>query len=112
MKGLIYPLLGLIVIVSITLLVWYTVTATRARREKQAIRSAKWESYAAPGADGTIEVGIHRVARWGRHHVKVIQGPERMARVAGSDLLSDELIDAQSRAELRAGSLNSVSTGS
>lgn len=104
MRGLLYPLLGLLAVAVILTLGYLTARAIRELRRRSAKRCARWETHLSPGGDGTVSVAVRRVARWGNQ--EEVLGVEEIARVRVDDPTSPDLLDAQAQAELRAVSYN------
>lgn len=99
MRGLIYPLTGLLVLAVFMGICYVAVFLAGAWHERRAIRNARWEQYSEVLDDGLIEVGVRRVARWGRH--------ERiLKRVTPVKVRDDERSEAEFQAEMRAASYN------
>lgn len=105
MKGLIYPLVGVLVLVSLIIIGWYVFFVFYRIRDRRAVRSARWETFTTPCGDGTVKVGVRLVARHG-HHEETIWS-ETVSENVRPDLGSTELATAQEEAELRAFTYNS-----
>ncbi len=104
MRGLIYPLVGLLVVLVVVAVVLSVAAAMAKKRRKHAIRKARWEAHTSIVGDGMATVGVRRVARWGRHFEVVLRSEE----IATVHVDSDDLLEAQGQAVMRAGSYNSI----
>lgn len=105
-KSLLYPVLAVLVVIVLVCVIGVIVEVVASRRKRRAVRSARWESYARPAGDGSVQVGVRLVARWGRHE-KILRS-ERMTRVRVDDWLGTELVEARSDADMRAASYNAI----
>lgn len=108
MKGLIYPLIGVAVIVLVTLVAAALISALNDHRRRHAIATARWEPFTEINADGQVTIGVAHIARWGRRS-------ETLARSKRTETFDAEdvtgRIEAFVRAESRADTYNSIGAG-
>lgn len=106
MKGLVYPLVGLVICGLLAILIIGLAIRVSDWRERRAIRRARWRAFGDVEDGGTVVVyGIKLVARWGRN-TKTLRVDRCMERVPIEDLVARA--EARGRAELRADDYNSV----
>lgn len=104
-KGLIYPLAGIAVVVIFVFIIAVVLTTISDARKARALHHAKWEPFVDVKGDGKAEIGVHQVARWGRHS-KVLHADKRTELIDVDDFIAR--INAYSEAATRAENYNQL----
>lgn len=108
MKGLIYPLVGLVVITVTAVVVTGLIIRINRYREHRAIARARWEMFTDTTDGFTAQIGIRCVARWGRQERVLVRDTHPVTVDLDNTVA---VFDAQNTARMRADTVNALLGG-